>query len=107
MAEALDRTRPAESRKEIPEYLADTAADGPHEAARHNGNTHRALEILRELGQNVPEHFASVSRDWGRRSRHLFLQLKRERPLQLLGVVAGVTFVLGFSLGLWRSHKHE
>jgi len=107
MAEALNRMRPAENTEEIPALLANSPADGLHAAGRHNGNAPRAFEILRELGQHVPHHFASVSRDWGRRSRHLFLHLKRERPLQLLGIVAGMTFVLGFSLGFRRPGKHE
>jgi len=47
----------------------------------------------------------SSSRDLTRRVKVRASQIKQERPLQLLAVIAGAAFVLGIVTRVWRSRQ--
>jgi len=49
------------------------------------------------------ERMATKTKDLARRTQHVARQAKKEHPVQLLGIVAGVAFVAGIAMRIWKS----
>ena len=65
-----------------------------------------AQEIYKGTRTHVAQGYsrlATKTKDLARRTQHVARQAKQEHPVQLLAVVAGVAFVAGVALRIWRS----
>jgi hypothetical protein len=57
------------------------------------------------LGLVIGKSVASV-RDFGQQMRDRAASFKQEKPLQLLGILAGIAMAAGFATRVWRSSRN-
>lgn len=78
-----------------------------------NNAKRRANDALISTQQSVSmayrtahERVACASRNLTEGARSRADRMKREHPLQLLGIVAGAAFALGIAARIWRARHH-
>ena len=67
---------------------------------------HAKLQDAAEsVGMAMGKSVAQI-RDFGQQLRDLAQSFKQEKPLQLLGILAGVAMAAGFATRVWRSSRN-
>ena len=90
--------------------VADTAQTpreyGKRPTKRMTATRQSAQRLYKGMRTQVAqgyERMATKTKDLARRTQHIARQAKKEHPVQLLAIVAGVAFVAGIAMRIWRS----
>ena len=90
--------------------VADTAQTpqeyGKRPTKRMTATKQSAQRLYKGMRTQVAqgyERMATKTKDLARRTQHIARQAKKEHPVQLLAIVAGVAFVAGIAMRIWRS----
>jgi hypothetical protein len=71
--------------------------------------TRLIVEVSREAKEQAVDAFtnlASASSRVTRTARTRFVEIKKDRPLQLLAVIGGMALMVGVVARIWRSRRH-
>jgi len=77
----------------------------PEEFASASAENGKLQDAAESLGLAIGKSVASV-RDFGRQLRDRSESFKQEKPLQLLGILAGTAMAAGFATRVWRSSRN-
>lgn len=82
----------------------------PSVATSHTDVADRASALYEDVKSRASESMAQLSQQAkkiGIQVREFAAKARRERPLQVLGAIAGAAFVLGVVIRIWRSSRYE
>jgi hypothetical protein len=104
---AAHAERSSPTRSAIPRALQDGIRRATHVVTDAKQSVGHTFRTARDRATDAYSDLSYNSRYLSRHLRDRATQLKEERPLPLLAVIAASAFVVGIFVRVWRSRRYE